>query len=664
MSVGTKLLQAAAGNAGEAVYVDDLFSTFLYEGTGASLNIVNGLDLSGEGGLIWTKTRTSATDHALMDTERGVAGTGGFLESNTTNAAETGFGSDYGPTAYNNNGYTLGSSGSPFNADGVSYCSWTFRKAEKFFDVVTYTGDGTTGRQIAHNLGSSPGMMFFKKTNGTGDWKVFHRSLSGSGLNGRLRLDSYGAEISLTNNFFVSSTYFGSDYYNASGDEWVVYLFAHDEQDFGENSDEAIIKCGSYEGNGSTTGPVVDLGFEPQWLLIKNIDDGQDGMHWYIFDNMRGIANGGENVRLKANKNDADAGAGSSSIFDVSATGFQLNTTSGSYNASGDTFIYMAIARPHKPASEFVATDMFTQQSLTAGEGADTFISTGFDVDAVLYRKGTASSPIIVGDRLRGGQKSGGDLKTSDTDAEASNSGAFFLDESRGVTVDFAGGHFNASPAATDQSYIRYFLRRVSGFFDVVAYTGTLANRTISHNLNAVPELIIIKARASTEGWIVGGYKDAQTFVRLDLGNAEFTNTTYFQNTLPTSTEISLGAHNNVNGSAKTYIAYLFATVSGISKVGSYTGTGSDLNVDCGFSAGARFVFAKRTDSTGDWYLWDSARGIVAGNDPYFLLNDQSAGQVSNTDYIDPLNAGFTITSSAPAALNNSGGTYIFLAIA
>ena len=82
-----------------------------------------------------TKTRTSATDHALMDTERGVAGTGGF-ESNTSNAAETGFGSDYGPTAYNNNGYTLGSSGSPFNANGVSYCSWTFRKAEKFLTLL------------------------------------------------------------------------------------------------------------------------------------------------------------------------------------------------------------------------------------------------------------------------------------------------------------------------------------------------------------------------------------------------------------------------------------------------------------------------------------------------------------------------------------------------
>jgi hypothetical protein len=112
-----------------------------------------------------------------------------------------------------------------------------------------------------------------------------------------------------------------------------------------------------------------------------------------------------------------------------------------------------------------------------------------------------------------------------------------------------------------------------------------------------------------------------------------------------------------------TYIAYLFATLAGVSKVGSYTGTGADLNVDCGFSAGARFILIKRTDSTGDWYVWDSARGIVAGNDPYLLLNSLAA-EVTSTDYIDPLSSGFTVTSSAPAALNASGGTYIFLAIA
>jgi len=110
-------------------------------------------------------------------------------------------------------------------------------------------------------------------------------------------------------------------------------------------------------------------------------------------------------------------------------------------------------------------------------------------------------------------------------------------------------------------------------------------------------------------------------------------------------------------------IAYLFASVNGISKIGTYTGTGNDLDVNCGFTNGARFVLVKRTDSSGDWYMWDSLRGIVAGNDPYLLINQQAA-QVTNQDYIDPLSSGFTITSSAPAALNNSGGTYIFYAIA
>jgi hypothetical protein len=119
-----------------------------------------------------------------------------------------------------------------------------------------------------------------------------------------------------------------------------------------------------------------------------------------------------------------------------------------------------------------------------------------------------------------------------------------------------------------------------------------------------------------------------------------------------------------MTGSSGNYVAHLFATLPGISKVGSYTGTGSALNVDCGFTAGARFVMIKRADSPGGgWYVWDSARGIVSGNDPYFLMN-ADATSVTSTDYIDPLNTGFTVTSSAPDVLNASGGTYLFLAIA
>jgi hypothetical protein len=100
-----------------------------------------------------------------------------------------------------------------------------------------------------------------------------------------------------------------------------------------------------------------------------------------------------------------------------------------------------------------------------------------------------------------------------------------------------------------------------------------------------------------------------------------------------------------------------------VSKVGSYTGNGTTQAIACGFTGGARFVLIKRTDSTGDWYVWDSARGIVAGNDPYLLLNS-TAAEVTGTDYIDTSATGFEISSTAPAAINASGGTFVFLAIA
>ena len=84
---------------------------------------------------------------------------------------------------------------------------------------------------------------------------------------------------------------------------------------------------------------------------------------------------------------------------------------------------------------------------------------------------------------------------------------------------------------------------------------------------------------------------------------------------------------------------------------------------DCGFTSGARFVLIKRTDAAGDWYLWDTARGITSGNDPYLLLNS-TAAEVTNTDYIAEDTSGFYVSFNAPAALNASGGSYIFYAIA
>jgi len=107
----------------------------------------------------------------------------------------------------------------------------------------------------------------------------------------------------------------------------------------------------------------------------------------------------------------------------------------------------------------------------------------------------------------------------------------------------------------------------------------------------------------------------------------------------------------------------LFASCPGVSKVGSYTGNGTSQTINCAFTSGARFVMIKRTDSTGDWYVWDTARGIVPANDPYLLLNS-TASEVTTNDSVDADSTGFIVNQVAATNINVNAATYIYLAIA
>ena len=229
-----------------------------------------------------------------------------------------------------------------------------------------------------------------------------------------------------------------------------------------------------------------------------------------------------------------------------------------------------------------------------------------------------------------------------------------------GVTVGTTSTLTNAS----GEGFINYLFERAPGFMDVACYTGTGANRTVPHNLAAVPELMIVKGRSGATAWQVYSSALANTeYLVLNTTAAKATGATRWNSTTPTASVFSLGTAGEVNTSSATYVAYLFASAPGVSKVGGYTGTGATQTINCGFSTGARFVLIKRTDSVDNWYYWDSARGIVAGNDPYLLLNTTGA-EVSGTDWVDTAATGFELSSTAPAAINASGGTYIFLAIA
>lgn len=643
---------AGAGAAGAALYVDDVFSTYLYDGTSATQTITNGIDLSGEGGMVWIKSTNQTYTHHLQDTERGA--------SNWLNSASTsGSSADSNKlTAFNSDGFTLGSSGDVNSGDYSSkYASWTFRKAPGFFDVVTYTGNGTNGRDISHNLGSAPGMIVYKALSSVGgdgsgdDWWVDHRSLSSYKS---LRLNETVAEQS-NYTYWQASKRFDASVLNVntnvnqSGINYVAYVFGHDDQSFGTGGDEAIIKCGSYTGNGSSSGPVVNLGFEPQWLLIKRTSATDP---WVLFDSMRGMITGASDPNLKPNANDAEDTFGG---IDLTATGFQLASSTGFQNSNGDTYIYIAIRRPHKPPE--AGTDVLDIIA-RSGTGSTTVVSGDIEpVDFVITKsRNTTNAPVAL-TRLLGNYG----LEIHATTAATTNVlGTSINPWDIQDGIRFTGdGDTNASGGF---NYINYFFKRAAGVFDCLTYAGTGASRSVSHNLGVAPELIIVKRRDSAEAWGVDLVSESKNG-RLNT-TAAFGTGLLFDNGI-TSTTISTTNIGNVhNASGADYIAYLFATRAGISKVGVYAGQSSTAkNIDCGFTAGARFVLIKNISTIADWYLWDSTRGIVSGNDPFLYLNASSA-EATNTDYIDPLNAGFTITSSAPIAINRTNQNFLFLAIA
>lgn len=314
--------------------------------------------------------------------------------------------------------------------------------------------------------------------------------------------------------------------------------------------------------------------------------------------------------------------------------------------------------------------DVFSTYLYT-GDGTNPHVITNginlADEGGLIWTK--ARDSVSIDNVLVDTERATGWLVSNSNAAAGGTSTAYLSFNTDGYNIDNAFNNWNGT---TIGDYASWTFRKAEKFFDVVTWSGNDTVRTIPHNLGSTPAVIIIKKTTTGQSWIVYHESLGPTkSIFLEQSAAENTNgSLFFNNTAPTATEFTVSGFSWVNGLGDDFVAYLFASDAGgfgddgsesIIKCGSYTGTGADLNVDCGFSAGARFILIKRTDSTGDWYVWDSVRGIVAGNDPYLLLNS-TAAEVTN-DYIDPLSSGFTVTSSAPAALNASGGTYIFLAI-
>jgi len=666
------------------------FSTTLYTGNGGTQSIATGVDLSGGNeGLVWIKGRDSGGfSHHLFDTVRGATK---YIKSDTTNAEQT---DSNMLTGFTSTGFNLGSTAAT-NSNTYNFVSWTWKSAANYFDVVTYTGNGSAGRAISHNLGSAPGMVVIKGVSDSSDWSVFHRSVGNAKY---MAWNENSAEQSDSTRFqstTPTSTQFtvgSGNAVNGSGRTYVAYLFAH-------NTD--TISCGEYSGNGSATGPTVDIGFEPQWLMVKR-KDSADG--WAIVDSQRGFDTSGSVNVLRINDNGADAAA---TRVKTNSSGFQIVTTDNEWNNSSGTYIYMAVKKAvNESVLDLSTGSVFnftptsnTQVTLTnpAPSGtvsqatllytsADTAgIADRFSVDT--YSGNDTTNQITNGVNLSG---DGGLIWLKSTSHTGSN---MVFDTARGISKNlqpsasagedtFSAGtgliSFNSDGFTlgagnygvtndVGKEFLSFSWKKASGFFDIVTYTGNgTAGRTIAHNLGSVPGFIWVK-RLGNDNWTCyhrganGGSSPEDYTLYLNTDEAQV-NQDLWADTAPTSSVFSVGDNVKVNGGASNnYIAYLFGhSDSGPIQCGFYTGNGSTQSINVGFEP--QWLMIKRVEDAGySWEIVNSQRGYGAGNDKVIRANS-SVAEITSYNYGAFTSTGFDLTNDN--SVNASSKKYIYMAIA
>lgn len=638
-------MMSAAGGGGPEV--EDVFSIYTYKGTGSSQTITNNIDLSTEGGMVWIKNRDSSSNHAVTDTVRNWPY---HLVPNSNIAEET---SVQNVTGFTTSGFTLGTN-ALVNNNNTDFVSWTFRNQEKFFTHVKYTGDGTSSRNISHDLNHTVGFIAIKCMDTNHPWVCYHREL---GATKYFSFDSSGSPNTSSthfNNTAPTSTQFtvgSNDHVNESGRNYMAYIWAHHNNDggFGASGDKDIQKMGSYVGN-NTDDRLINVGFEPQFVILRSQYSG----NWIIIDSMRGSQVFGDYPcnNLYVDTTDSTQLSGTAGMH---SQGFVVNGAN-QVNFNNTTFYWWAIRKGTKIA-ETVGEVFNVDESNNSDNPA---FESNFPVDFAYYRdKNTNGSNWIVGARKV--YKSYWNFNTRNTKSTLNN-----------MAFDYPNDWYDGTQ---DANHVSGMWRESTGVFGTAWWkTDGTGNQTIQHNLGAVPEMIWSKslqqngygegswfiAHHDLTGWDSSNENDRHTFQ--DFTTAASGQQGYHRDFTDTSIRL-LGNAAGGYVTNKLCFAALFATSPGISKVGSYTGNGaSSQNIDCGFSNGTQWVLIKRYDATGNWLQFDTARGINVGNDPYLQFNRDY--NQSSDDIIDSYSGGFAVTNNATGALNVSNGKYIFLAYA
>ena len=326
----------------------DYFNTKLYSGSNGTQN-VTGVGFQPD--WTWLKCRSSAYHHRLFDAVRGVNKN---IRSNSSDAEQN---IVEGITAFASDGFSVTQgSNLEYNASGQTYVSWNWKgngagssnsdgditstvsaNTTAGFSVVKFTANGTNNGTIGHGLGAAPKIIFYKRTDSTGDWFVVYKFVDGSLDFMKLNANDAKQDLTLgTYGFSTSTTFTNLGFGNTHN--MIAYCFAEKT---------GYSKFGSYVGNGNADGTFVYTGFKPAWVMFKRIDNSSN---WHMQDNKR-IGYNLNNYRLYADVADAETTSG---VVDFLSNGFKFRATA--MNTNGGTFIYTAFGQSIVGSNNIPAT--------------------------------------------------------------------------------------------------------------------------------------------------------------------------------------------------------------------------------------------------------------------------------------------------------------------
>ena len=330
----------------------DHFNTVLYTGNGSTQSITG---VGFQSDFTWIKIRNDSASHFLTDSVTGVQKE---LNSDTSNAQST---NANALTAFGTDGFSVGTEVG-VNWNTKTFVAWNWKgggsassngdgditssvsaNAPAGFSIVKFTGDGNDST-VGHGLGVAPEMIITKNTEDSGtSWDCYHIN-HGHTKYLHLDTDSIGGTADWINDTAPASSVFtvgdGGYNVNTSGEVTIAYCF---------NSVEGYSEVGFYRGTGQADGPVVFTGFKPAFVLIKRIDATEN---WWLYDNVRDTGNPHTQF-LYANTTTAEqTGTGDNIALDFISNGIKLRTANVNWNASGGTYIYLALAEsPFKYAT-------------------------------------------------------------------------------------------------------------------------------------------------------------------------------------------------------------------------------------------------------------------------------------------------------------------------